>query len=182
MIYTLIMQGKKLTFISATLLVMAIPSGVFVQRASAATTSAGDAGSSDTVTAGYSVPEIYLAARNGNLGRVRSLIADGTDVNAVNFAGRTALMSAVYFQNTSIVRELLGEGADVNARDANGRTALMLAVTVNNPDLVEELIAAGADVSIADNSKNTAMSLAERSTAGKVRKKKLVKLLEAAAE
>ena len=167
------MQGKKLTFIAIICLVMAIQPGVYAQQATAAKASAGG---------DQAVPEIYLAARSGNLNRVRSLIADGTDVNARNFAGRTALMSAVYFQNKSIVRELVGEGADLNVRDAGGRTALMLAVSVNNLELIEELIAAGADVNIADNGKNTALSLVEKSSLGKSRKKQLTKLLEAANE
>lgn len=41
------------------------------------------------------VPAIYSAAKQGNLLRVRELIAAGDDVNAVNASGRTALMSAV---------------------------------------------------------------------------------------
>lgn len=136
----------------------------------------------DSITGERAVPEIYLAAKSGKLNKVRSLIADGTDVDAMNANGRTALMSAVYFQNKSIVRELLGEGADVNARDSSGRTALMIAVSTENMVLIDLLLAAGADVTIQDNRENTAITMAEKSSLGKKQKKRLLKVLETAAE
>jgi len=128
------------------------------------------------------IPEIQIAARDGNLGRVRSLIAAGTDVDAKNHNGRTALMSAVYFQNKAVIRELLGDGADVNVQDSSGRTALMIAVMSGSIDIAKALLAAGADVKIADQHKKTVLDLAEKSSLDKARKKELSKLLESAAE
>ena len=128
------------------------------------------------------VPDIYLAAKNGKLTKVRSLIADGTDVNAANSNGRTALMSAVFFRNKAIIKELLGEGADVNVKDSLGRTALMIAVSRKDSEIAELLIASGADVTIEDNNQKTALTMAEKSTLSKKEKKKLLKLLETAAE
>ncbi len=122
---------------------------------------------------GKAVPPIYLAAKQGNLNAVRSLIAEGNDVNAVNASGRSALMSAVFFRNRGIVKELLIEGANVNSADAQGRTALMIAVVVKDIKMIDLLLAAGADVSIEDKTKNTASTLAERT-----KNKKLIKLLE----
>ena len=119
------------------------------------------------------VPPIYLAAKQGNLSAVRSLIAEGNDVNAVNASGRSALMSAVFFSNRGIVKELLVEGANVNGVDTQGRTALMIAVSNKDIEIVELLLAAGADVAIEDKTKNTAITLAERGN-----NKQLIKLLE----
>jgi uncharacterized protein len=119
------------------------------------------------------VPPIYLAAKAGNLKEVRSLIAEGRDVNATNASGRSALMSAVFFRNRGIVRELLIEGANVNSADAQGRTALMMAVVNKDMLMVELLLGAGADVALEDKTKKTAITLAE-----KTKSKKLVKLLE----
>lgn len=125
---------------------------------------------------GPSAPaDIYLAAKEGRLEKVRSLIAEGADINAVNAQGRSALMSAVYKRNRRIVRELLVEGADVNTVDAMGRTALMMAVIVGDHEIVQMLIDAGADVSVEDKGKNTAITLAERKD-----DKKLEKLLDEA--
>ncbi len=119
------------------------------------------------------VPPIYLAAKQGNLKAVRTLIAQGSDVNAANATGRSALMSAVFFRNRGIVRELLVEGANVNGVDAQGRTALMIAVVVKDSEMINLLLGAGADVALADKTKNTAITLAE-----KTKNKKLIKLLE----
>ena len=123
--------------------------------------------------AGKAVPPIYLAAKQGNLAAVRSLIAEGSDVNAVNASGRSALMSAVFFRNRGIVKELLIEGANVDSADAQGRTALMIAVVVKDIKMIDLLLAAGADVGIEDKTKNTAITLAERT-----KNKKLINLLE----
>ena len=119
--------------------------------------------------------DLYLAAKEGRLEQVKSLIAGGADVNAVNAQGRSALMSAVYKRNRRIVRELLVEGANVNTVDAMGRTALMIAVITGDHDIAQMLIDAGADVSVQDKSKNTAITLAERR-----KDKKLEKMLDAA--
>ena len=119
--------------------------------------------------------EIYLAAKEGHLTRVKSLIASGADINAVNAHGRSALMGAVYVRNRRIVRELLIEGANVNTVDAQGRSALIIAVTTGDHEIVQMLLDAGADVSVEDKNKNTASSLAERR-----KDKPLQKLLDAA--
>ena len=132
--------------------------------------------SGDATPAVKEIPPIYLAAKQGNLAAVRSLIAKGNDVNAVNASGRSALMSAVFFSNRGIVKELLTEGANVNSADASGRTALMIAVVKKDMKMVSLLLDAGADVALEDKTKNTAITLAERA-----KNKKLVKLLEASA-
>jgi len=119
------------------------------------------------------VPPLYLAAKSGDLRAVRALIAEGHDVNASNAAGRSALMSAVYFRNRGVVRELLTEGANVDDADRQGRTALMIAVVNMDMSTVELLLEAGASVAVEDKAKNTPITLAE-----KTKNKKLIKLLE----
>ena len=117
------------------------------------------------------IPPIYPAAKQGNLAAVRSLIVQGKDVNAVNAAGRSALMSAVFFSNRGIVKVLITEVANVNGTDSLGRTARMIAVIKNDMKMIDLLLGAGA--ALADKTKNIAIMLAERS-----KNKKLVKLLE----
>ncbi len=129
--------------------------------------------STENKAAEKTVPAIYLAAKQGNLQRVRELIAAGNDVNAVNASGRSALMSAVQYRNRGIVRELLIEGADVNKVDTQGRSALMLAVMLKDMEMIDTLLAAGADANLADKAKSTAISIAERT-----KNKKLIKKLQ----
>ena len=50
----------------------------------------------------FKVPKIYLAAKEGKLRALKSLIADGEDVNASNSNGRTALMTSILYKNKKI--------------------------------------------------------------------------------
>lgn len=158
------------------LLGLALPLNVFAEDATdKKTEEASVKGNEAGAEKGQRPAEIYLAAKEGHLEKLKSLIASGADINAVNTYGRSALMGAVYVRNRHIVRELLLEGANVNTVDAQGRSALMIAVTTGDHEIVQMLLDAGADVSVEDKSKNTAVTLAERR-----KDKKLQKLLDAA--
>jgi ankyrin repeat protein len=112
------------------------------------------------------IPPICLAEKQGNLAAVRSLIVQGKDVNAVNAAGRSALMSAVFFSNRGIVKVLITEVANVNGTDSLGRTARMIAVIKNDMKMIYLLLGAGA--ALEDKTKNTEITLAERSKKTKI--------------
>jgi len=170
----LLMNYRRL--ILTLLLGLALPLNVYAQddpdkKTKDATARGDEAGSNDNKRPA----EIYLAAKEGRLEKLKSLIASGADINAVNTHGRSALMGAVYVRNRRIVRELLLEGANVNTVDAQGRSALMIAVTTGDHEIVQMLVDAGADISMEDKNKNTAITLAERR-----KDKKLQKLLDAA--
>ena len=72
---------------------------------------------------------LYVAAKEGRLGQVKSMLASGVNVNAKNATGRSALMGAAYYGNVGVVEELVVEGVDVNMVDGLGRSALMIAIT-----------------------------------------------------
>ena len=91
-------------------------------------------------------------------------------------------MTSVLYKNKKVTKELLIEGADVNALDAQGRTALMLAIAYDDMQMVRLLVASGADVKLEDKQKRTALTMAEKSSMSKKKRKKLIKLLEKAAE
>lgn len=94
------------------------------------------------------------AAGEGNLERVRSLIAEGADANAVGSDGVSALMNAAARGDAGIIRELIRGGGNVNTADRAGRTVLMYASAnpsrrENNDGKVEavrEILQAGAGV------------------------------------
>ena len=57
------------------------------------------------------------AAIKGDTATVKSLLAQGADVNAQNQAGGTALMYAATVGYTATVQALLDEDADANVKD-----------------------------------------------------------------
>lgn len=67
------------------------------------------------------------AAFSGDLAQVMALLDEGSDVNARDRDGDTALMFASFNGHFLIVKALLGHGADVHARARNGWTALQAA-------------------------------------------------------
>lgn len=95
--------------------------------------------------------DLQLAARDGNLAALESLLSDpSTNVNAppVGWYGQNALQAACAQGHASIVARLIAAGADVDAAgDFNRpRTALQVACLGGNSEIVDMLIAAGADV------------------------------------
>lgn len=178
------MQRKNAIVILLNILASACIGFTFmvINGAGVAVAATGDTTAAQDKGAAERVPAIYLAAKRGKLVRLRALIATGADVNASNRNGRTALMGAVFYRNKAIARELLSEGANVDAGDVQGRTALMLAVANNDMEMARLLLMYGADVKVKDKKERSAITIAEKSTAKKASKKKLIKLLQKAAE
>ncbi len=73
-------------------------------------------------------------------GTVKSHIAAGSDVNAVDEIGFTPLMVAALSGQVDIVQLLLSAGADINAKSVDGNTALMFAIQTEQPDMALFLI------------------------------------------
>lgn len=86
--------------------------------------------------------ELMDAAAKGDLARVRDLLAQGADVNAMGRSGLTALMAAA---NAAVAEALIAKGADVNAKGPTGLTALTHAISWNRIDVAQVLLARGAD-------------------------------------
>jgi len=113
----------------------------------------------DLLTAKGATPvsTIHLAARAGDLAKVKSFIEEGTDVNSRDKIGQTPLFSAILADNNDITKFLIAKGADVNAKDQDGSTPLHEAVDKSNRDIVEILIAKGADVNAKEKDGYTAL-------------------------
>ena len=67
------------------------------------------------------------AARDGHKEKVQTFLDAGTEVNAKDTNGFTALEYAAFMGRTETVQALLEAGADVNGKDYYGRTALVCA-------------------------------------------------------
>jgi ankyrin repeat protein len=74
-------------------------------------------------------PPIHQAARDGDAGRVQSLLGRGTDVNAKDSRGRTPLHWATLQGRTEVATMLVAAGADINAKAANAETVLHMATS-----------------------------------------------------
>jgi len=113
---------------------------------------------------------LHTAAQHGLLEKLKELISKGTDVNAKNNAGETALEVAIQEYHQDIVRLLIDKGAEVSINvaafigdvdkvkdfikgggsvdtaDTSGQTLLHYATAGNHKDIAELLISKGANV------------------------------------
>ncbi len=76
---------------------------------------------------------------------IRTLLKSGSDVNATQGDGATALHWAVHYDDLATVDLLLRSGARVNTANDLGVTPIYLACTNRNSAMVERLLAAKAD-------------------------------------
>ncbi|MBS1259437.1 MAG: hypothetical protein MAG551_02507 [Candidatus Scalindua arabica] len=108
------------------------------------------------------VVRLKYAAINGDTDTVKSVLAEGGDVN-INIKdenGNTALMHAAAGSKVDIAKILIDAGANVNAKNRKRDTALIIAAWHGQVNMVEALINAGADVSVKNKDGNTALKIA----------------------
>ena len=101
--------------------------------------------------------KLLIAAQNGKIEEVRSLLAQATDVNVRDEYGWTPLLWAAMNGHTDIVRVLLVSGANPNTRNKYGWTPLMWAAGQGYGDIVRSLIASGARLNAQDRNGWTAI-------------------------
>ncbi len=94
------------------------------------------------------------AALDGDALTVRSLLADGTEIDTPDSEGHTALMFSAFNGHTGIARTLINAGADIHRKDFMGRTALLYAATGPFPETVELLLEKGAEPNIVDQNEH----------------------------
>jgi hypothetical protein len=84
------------------------------------------------------------AAEVGDLAALEALVANRTDIDSRDAAGRTALMMATLHGQSDAVAALLAYGADPNAADADGTTPLQAATASDHPAIAAALRRYGA--------------------------------------
>ncbi len=104
---------------------------------------------------------LILAARRGHNALVKELLLRGSDLEALDPDGFTALAHAAINGHLTTLKILINAGADVNVT-AQGRSILMHVVEANNMLLAQMLINAGANVNFRDVNGDTALRLARR--------------------
>ncbi|KAK4291658.1 hypothetical protein Pmani_035528 [Petrolisthes manimaculis] len=85
--------------------------------------------------------DMYLAAKNGDLMKVRQFIENGNDINAADSDGYTLLSSACVGGQKTVVRFLQKQlYLHRNVRDWAGDTPLMHAAMMGHAEVVKELV------------------------------------------
>ena len=93
---------------------------------------------------------LLLAAQEGHLGAVESLIHVGSPVNAHAHDGKTALRAAALENHQQVVQFLLINNADFNYKDADGRSTLYVLALENRVEVAGFLLDSGAHVESSD--------------------------------
>ena len=103
--------------------------------------------------------ELLLAARRGELDKVKELLDGGADVNYWDSETyMTPLMNAAVGEHLDIVNELIANGADLTMTDRNGATTLHLAASYGHIDILRTIIdALGQDLNAQDGYGRTAL-------------------------
>jgi len=99
---------------------------------------------------------LMFAALYASSDCMQLLIDKGSNVNAKNKLGETALMWSVH--DISKMKLLIRHGADVNAKANSGNTPLLIASVIHGKyEVVKLLLDKGADVLAVNNRKETAL-------------------------
>jgi uncharacterized protein len=103
--------------------------------------------------------ELIVAARAGDVDRVRWLLERDADVDARHASGATALVAAAYSNHVEVARSLIAAGADVNVKDERQQSAYLIATSEvgDDPRLLELTLANGADVDAKDSYDGTGL-------------------------
>jgi len=90
------------------------------------------------------------AAAKGDLGKVKSYVKKGEDINQKNRARWTALAYAIKFDHFDVVKYLIENGADINETVNTGETPLQIALKNGKYNIAKYLVSKKADVNKAD--------------------------------
>jgi ankyrin repeat protein len=90
-------------------------------------------------------PRLIEAVKAGDVAAVRALLDDGTDVQAAEPDGMTALHWAAHHDHEAIASLLLEAGGHVSTTTRYGLVPLSLAATNSSPRMLRVLLDAGAD-------------------------------------
>jgi ankyrin repeat protein len=97
---------------------------------------------------------LTVAARDGDVGTVRALVAQGVPVNGRDTFGYVALFWAVAKARKDVVQVLLNAGADPDAQ-CHGMSVVARAATDSTADILRLLLASGGSVNLAKSDGTT---------------------------
>ena len=92
------------------------------------------------------------AIKRGDAQIIHDLLGGGTDVNASDHHGQTALMLAAHAGHREVVKILIAHRANLNITAKFGLSALMLAIVAGHAEVARILAKSGADLSLRGSS------------------------------
>lgn len=104
---------------------------------------------------------LHLAAEQGRLDVVMSLVEQGAHIEAKNKYQWTALHCAAYRGHLEVVQWLVKQGADIEAKNKDQRTALHCAASTGHLAVVQWLVKQGANLNAFDLAGNTPRAIAK---------------------
>ena len=110
----------------------------------------------DTTMSGLNMA-LIIAAREGNVGSVKNLLAQGASVHATDAHGATALIAAAYQNHVEIAKLLIEAGADVNVKDNTQQSAYLIPTADGHLKLLQLMLETGGDVHSLDSYKGTGL-------------------------
>lgn len=111
------------------------------------------------LASGQSVNEtkLHSAAANDDIAAIQSLLAKGTDVDAKDGKGRTALLIATHENRIGAAKALIDAGADVNAKDLINDSPYLYAGARGHLEILKMTLAHGADLKSTNRYGGTAL-------------------------
>lgn len=100
---------------------------------------------------------LHAAARQNDVQALEQLLAKGTDIEARDASGSTALLVATRENQVNAARVLMDAGADVNAKDRINDSAYLYAGARGHLDILKMTLAHGADLQSTNRYGGTAL-------------------------
>lgn len=91
---------------------------------------------------------LFIAARNGNIGLLKSLLKKGGNINQPCHNGVSPLSAAVSQNQTEVVKFLLDNDAHINQTDNKGRSPIWLAARNGHAEITQICLNKGANIGI----------------------------------
>ena len=114
----------------------------------------------DGFARGNDADSMWYAARTGNVDGIAEKLEKGTDVNARDRSGATALSLAALAGQSEAVEFLIARGADIDAGNKDGNSALHGAAFLGRLDVVKTFIQNKANVNVRNNRGETPLDSA----------------------
>lgn len=96
--------------------------------------------------------DLRKAVSGGNVERIEVLLRSGADPNAIDAAGRDAIIAASWRGKEMVVEFLIERGVDIDTKDFEGRTPLAWAAINGYASITEDLLTQHADPNATDGS------------------------------